>query len=73
MQDQGLVTTSEVVNYFQRLLLRVPLSEEHQNGLLWFLDHELGTNEIATSISYLEEPLRLLVHLIMSTPEYQLS
>ena len=73
VQDQGLMTTSEVVRYFQRLLLRVPLSVEHQDGLVWFLDHELGTHEIATSISYLEEPLRLLVHLIMSTPEYQLS
>jgi hypothetical protein len=71
--DAGLGTTSDVVRYFQKLLLRIPLAQEHEAELISFLDHELGTNNIALSISYLEEPLRMLIHLIMSTPEYQLS
>lgn len=68
-----LTTTSDVVRYFVKRLLRVPVSTEHESWLVSFLDHELGTNNIAISVSYLEEPLRMLVHLIMSTPEYQLS
>jgi hypothetical protein len=32
----------------------------------------LGTSDIAVAETYLEEPLRLVLHLIMSQPEYQL-
>ena len=70
---EDLGTTTDVVRYFQKRLLRIPLSREHEAGLISFLDHELGTSNIAISVSYLDEPLRMLVHLIMSTPEYQLS
>jgi hypothetical protein len=38
-----------------------------------FLDRELGTSDISLAKTYLEEPLRLVLHLIMSQPEYQLS
>jgi hypothetical protein len=41
--------------------------------LIGFLDNELGTSDIGRAGTYMEEPLRLLVHLIMSTPEYQLA
>ena len=41
--------------------------------LVAFLDHELGTSDISAANTYLEEPLRLVLHLIMSQPEYQLS
>ena len=73
VQRHGLATTSEVVDHFQTRLLRLPLSSEHRDALIEFLTRELGTKEIGTAISYLEEPLRMLVHLIMSAPEYQLS
>ena len=73
VQNQDLAITSEVVDHFEARLLRVPLSAEHRTALVGFLNRELGTTEINTAISYLEEPLRMLVHLIMSTPEYQLS
>jgi hypothetical protein len=33
----------------------------------------LGTADISVAQTYMEEPLRLLLHLIMSQPEYQLS
>ena len=73
VQRHGLATTSEVVDHFQTRLLRLPLSSEHRDALIEFLTRELGTKEIGAAISYLEEPLRMLVHLIMSAPEYQLS
>ena len=73
VMNEKIETTDQAVRYFHNLLLRVPLSLEHQTWLTAFLNRELGTKDIRTSITYLEEPLRMLIHLIMSTPEYQLS
>ena len=70
--EAGLQTSAEVVEYFATRLLRVPLGTDERRALIDFLSQELGTDEIAPALSYLEEPLRLLVHLIMSTPAYQL-
>ena len=52
--------------------LRVPVDAEARQAMIEFLDEQLGTNDVARAGSYLETPLRLLVHLIMSSPEYQL-
>jgi hypothetical protein len=41
--------------------------------LVDFLDQDLGTSDIAIAQSYMEDSLRLLLHLIMSQPEYQLA
>ena len=68
----GLTTTTEVVDYFLGRLLRVPLAEEDRQALIGFLTNELGTDQIELTVTYLEEPVRHLVHLIMSAPEYQL-
>ena len=73
VMNEKIETTDQAVRYFHNLLLRVPLSLEHETWLTAFLNRELGTKDIRTSITYLEEPLRMLIHLIMSTPEYQLS
>jgi hypothetical protein len=67
-----LGSTSEVVDYFLARLLRAPLAPEDRQALIDFLTKELGTDRLEPATSYLEEPLRLLVHLIMSAPEYQL-
>ena len=40
--------------------------------LVNFLNQNLGTTNLQEAKSYLEDPLRMLVHLIMSQPEYQL-
>jgi hypothetical protein len=37
-----------------------------------FLDTDLGTSDIARADTYMEDSLRMLTHLIMSLPEYQL-
>jgi hypothetical protein len=72
VRSQKLETTTEVVDYFLMRLVRVPPAAEDRQRLIDFLDGELGTNRIAVAGTYLEESLRMLVHLIMSTPEYQL-
>ncbi len=70
--EAGLQTSAEVVDYFAARLLRLPLSADERQVLIDFLSRELGTDTIAPALSYLEEPVRLVVHLIMSTPAYQL-
>jgi hypothetical protein len=67
-----LASTSEVVDYFLARFLRAPLAPEDRQAMIDFLTKELGSDRIEPAASYLEEPLRLLVHLIMSAPEYQL-
>ena len=66
-------TTTEVVDLMLSRFLSISLAEKSRLALIGFLDNELGTPDIGRSETYLEEPLRLLVHLIMSTPEYQLA
>jgi hypothetical protein len=70
--DENLETAGQVVDYFLRRFLRAPVDETYRRGLIDFLGNELGTQDIRQAESYLEEALRMLVHLIMITPEYQL-
>jgi uncharacterized protein (DUF1800 family) len=64
--------TTQVVDYLIRRFMRVPPGADARLRMIAFLDRELGTTDIAVAQSYLEEPLRLVLHLIMSQPEYQL-
>jgi hypothetical protein len=68
-----LMNTTEVVDYMIHRFMRVPPSDSTRRKLVSFLDKELGTADISVALTYMEEPLRLLLHLIMSQPEYQLS
>lgn len=65
-------TTTQAVDYLIRRFMRVPPSDAVRKKLVAFLDKELGTSDIDAARTYLEEPLRLVLHLIMSQPEYQL-
>ena len=69
---QKLITTTQVVDELLTRLLNVTAHPQDRARLINFLNAELGTDQIAVAQTYLEEPLRLLVHLIMSLPEYQL-
>ncbi len=72
VKSEGLATTDEVVDYFLMRFMRAPIGVTERDMLVAFLDSELGTSNIAAAESYLEDPLRLTLHLIMSQPEYQL-
>ncbi len=72
VEAAGLRTTPEVVDYFAGRLLSVALEAGERQRLIDFLNGELGGDQVSAAGSYLEEPLRMLLHLIMSTPEYQL-
>jgi hypothetical protein len=68
-----LENTTQVVDYMIHRFMRVPPSDNTRRKLVAFLDKELGTSAISVAQTYMEQPLRLLLHLIMSQPEYQLS
>ena len=44
-----------------------------RDALVAFLTKELGTDTIDRAKTYMEDALRMTVHLIMSTPEYQIA
>ncbi len=68
----GVKTTDEAVDFFLDRFLAVAIGADERTKLIDFLNAELGTKDIARARSYMEDPLRMLVHLIMSQPEYQL-
>ncbi|MBL4819528.1 MAG: DUF1800 domain-containing protein [Gammaproteobacteria bacterium] len=70
--EQGLLNTSEVVDYFIARFMRVKPGPDSRLMLVKFLDDDLGTSDIRAAQSYMEDSLRLVLHLIMSQPEYQL-
>jgi uncharacterized protein (DUF1800 family) len=65
-------TAAEAVDHLVLRLLRVPLDGEVRATLISFLEKQLGTGDLTLAASYMERPLRLVAHLIMSSPEYQL-
>jgi hypothetical protein len=69
----GLKNTTEVVDYFIRRFMRVPPVEEKRQVLISFLNKQLGTSDVFIAKTYMEDSLRLFLHLLMSEPEYQLS
>jgi hypothetical protein len=69
----GLKNTTQVVDYFIQRFMRVPPAAEKRQAMIAFLTKELGTADVTVASTYMEDSLRLLVHLIMSEPEYQLS
>ena len=67
-----LTTPRQVVDYYQSKFFSVRLPESVQLAMVEFLVRELGTEDIQAAGSYLEEPLRKLLHQMLSRPEYQL-
>jgi uncharacterized protein (DUF1800 family) len=68
----GAKTASEAVDHLLTRLLRVPVDAEVRGILIDVLERKLGTSDVTHAATYLERPLRLVTHLIMSSPQYQL-
>jgi uncharacterized protein (DUF1800 family) len=66
-------TTTNAVDLMLRRFLAVAVEDSAREAAIAFLDEQLGTSDLARGRTYLEEPLRLVAHLIMSAPEYQLA
>jgi len=65
--------TTGAVDYLIHRFMCVPPGEDARQKTITFLNKELGTSDIAAARTYMEDSLRLVLHLIMSQPEYQLS
>ncbi len=72
VQKAGLTTPRQVVDYFVKVFFSVDLDESTRVALVEILVQELGTSDIAAAATYMEEPLRKLLHQMLSLPEYQL-
>ncbi len=68
----GSRNTREAVDYLTARFHSVELNSDTRQRIAEFLSRELGTSELAGTETFLEEPLRLTLHLILSLPEYQL-
>jgi len=72
VMNANLRNTDQVVEYLIRRFMCVPPADATRQKLAAFLTKELGTADISAAQTYLEQPLRLVLHLIMSQPEFQL-
>jgi uncharacterized protein (DUF1800 family) len=68
----GAKTTADAVDYLLGRMLRVPAAQPMREALVGFLTAELGTDDLDRAKTYMEDPLRMTAHLVMSTPEYQI-
>ncbi len=68
----GCANSADAVAYLERRFLSVPLDDSVRRSMSDFLVKELGTDDLRAAQSYAEDSLRLLLHLILSRPEYQL-
>ncbi len=70
---EGLETPAEIVDSLCQRMLRRSLNDEDHEALVRFLEEQMAGATIEEARSWIEDPLRLLLHLVLSTPEYQLS
>jgi len=70
--ESGSKTARDAVDYLLWRMVRVPVATATRDGFAEFLTTELGTEALDRAKTYMEDPLRMTVHLIMSTPEYQI-
>ncbi len=71
--DSGSKTTGAAVDALLERFLRLPVSDDTRRAFVALLDAELGTTDLARAQTYMEDPLRMVTHLVMSTPEYQIN
>ena len=70
--DSGAATAGEAVDHLLGRFLRMPVAAGLRDALVELLESELGTSDLQRARTYLEDPLRMVTHVIMSTPEYQI-
>lgn len=71
--NDGAKNTTEVVDHLIRRFMRVPPADDKRQTFIAFLDKELGTPDVGVAKTYMEDSLRLVLHMLLSEPEYQLS
>ena len=68
----GCKNARQATDYLLARFLSVQVNVQVHERIAKFLEGELGTADITAAASFLEEPLRSTLHVILSLPEYQL-
>ncbi|MFN0040211.1 MAG: DUF1800 family protein [Burkholderiales bacterium] len=68
----GCKTTGDAADHLIGRFISVPVDAVTRQRVAKFLEGELGTADIQQAASFLEEPLRNTLHLILSMSDYQL-
>ena len=68
----GAQTTGEVVDLFAQRFFSVPMASTDRVAWAAFLSEQLGTEHIERAGTYMEDGLRMLLHVMLSSPDYQL-
>jgi uncharacterized protein (DUF1800 family) len=71
--EAGAKSASDAIDLLLHRFLRVPLAPPARAALIKTLTDQLGTPDLQVAETYLEQPLRSVTHLIMSSPQYQLA
>ena len=72
VENAGCATARQAVDYLAARFLSVPLDAQTRDALTAYLEGQLGGSDLAAATTYMEEPLRSTLHLILSLPDYQL-
>ncbi len=72
LKEADVTTTADAVGYLSLRFLRLPLDASDRRALEAFLRDRTGDESLDFAAPSLERDLRELLHLILSTPEYQL-
>ena len=65
-------TTADAIDLLLRRFFSVAPSPADRDAWIAFLTRELGTDRIDRAQTYMEDALRLVLHLMLSSPDYQL-
>ncbi|MEM9316400.1 MAG: DUF1800 domain-containing protein, partial [Pseudomonadota bacterium] len=70
--DGGAETPRDAVELLTARFFTVQPTPARRDRIAGFLRDSIGSDDLGTVASYLEEPLRQALHLLLSEPEYQL-
>ncbi len=72
IREAGCKNAQQAVDYLIGRFVSVPIGAQTRDALAAYLEGELGGSDLVQADSYMEEPLRSTLHLILSLPDYQL-
>jgi hypothetical protein len=72
VKEAGARTADDAIDVLSARFLSVPLEGIVRTRLATRLREELGTDDLETARTYMEEPLRMILHALLSLPDYQL-
>jgi uncharacterized protein (DUF1800 family) len=73
LKKSGVTDATGVVDAFTHRFLRAPITGKRRDGLIAFCASRLGGSQVNYASWNLERELREVLHLILSSPEYELS